>query len=286
MRNYVESYPLSTYEQPTTRIKGPISDTLFVCDPTLIQELLVTRAAEFGRDPMTKAALEPIISPTSLFLAEGAEWRWQRRAVAPSFRYEALLSYVPVFSDMAARQVERWRNAQNSAPIDVAAGMTRTTFDVISEILFGGSSATDAERFTAALTVSFDAAMWHTLLALFGAPRWLPFPGRWRAIKARNYMHRETGRLVKARRAELSARGDLLDLLLGARDTETGRTMTDAELATNLLTFIAAGHETTAVALTWTLWLVAKDGAVQQRLFEEACAVAGEGPVDAATSKR
>jgi hypothetical protein len=84
MRNHVESYPLSTYEQLSTRINGPISDTLFVCDPALIQELLVTRSDEFGRDAMTKAAFEPIISPTSLFLAEGTEWRWQRR-----FRYEA-----------------------------------------------------------------------------------------------------------------------------------------------------------------------------------------------------
>ena len=280
VRNYIESFPRSTYEQPTTRIKRVISDVLFLCDPALIQELLVTRADEFGRDVMTRRAFAPMISETSLFLAEGADWRWQRRAVAPHFRHEALLSYVPVFADKAARQIERWRAASRNAPVDVAAGMTRTTFEVIVEILLGGVAVSDADRFEQALTTSFDAMVWQSLLALFSAPRWTPYPGRRRANQARDVIHYEMNRIVAERRAQGSTRQDLLDLLLAAHDTETDRTMTDTELAANLLTFVTAGHETTAVALTWTLWLVARDEAVQQRLFEEARTVVGDGAID------
>jgi cytochrome P450 len=87
-------------------------------------------------------------------------------------------------------------------------------------------------------------------------------------------------RLVKARRAKPSAQPDLLDLLLAARDAESGRSMSDAEVVKNLLTFIAAGHETTAVALTWTLWLLAKDQDAQQRLVDEIAALAGDDPID------
>jgi cytochrome P450 len=75
---------------------------------------------------------------------------------------------------------------------------------------------------------------------------------------------------------------DLLDLLLAARDAETGRGMNEAELVANLLTFISAGHETTAVALTWTLWLLAKDEAIQRRVYDEVVAVIGHGPVEIA----
>jgi cytochrome P450 len=285
-RNYIEAFPRAIYEQPTTRITTLLSDTLFVCDPKLIQELLVERADMFGRDVMTRRALSPMIGTRSLFLAEGTEWRWQRRAVAPTFRHEMLLSFVPAFAEMAARQVARWSTAPKAAPIDVAAAMTRMTFDVIVATVLGGAGGLDVERCALALTESFEAANWHSLLVMLWLPEWMPFPGRWRVRRERHYLHREMRRIVATRRALPSSRPDLLDLLLAARDAETGRGMTDEELVTNLLTFVTAGHETTAVALTWTLWLIALDEGVQQRLYEEARAVAGESAIEAAHVER
>jgi cytochrome P450 len=116
---------------------------------------------------------------------------------------------------------------------------------------------------------------------MFSAPVWIPFPGRRRAIRARDYLHREIGGIVAARRAKPTSRDDLLGRLLTARNAETDIGMTDAELVTNLLTFINAGHDTTAVALTWTLWLIARDVTVQQQIFEEVRRVVGEKPVEA-----
>jgi cytochrome P450 len=75
----------------------------------------------------------------------------------------------------------------------------------------------------------------------------------------------------------------LLNLMRAAHDPETGRTMSDDELVANLLTFITAGHETTAVALTWALWLLAKDQVTQQRVFDEVKSVAADQPIDAAS---
>jgi cytochrome P450 len=279
-RNYIETFPRSTYERKSTRVTTLLSDVLFICDPELIQDMLVGRADSFGRDGMTRRAFTPIIGERSLFLAEGADWRWQRRAAAPTFRHEALLSFVPIFAEVAARQVARWSAAPGAVPVDVAAAMTRVTFDVIVETMLGGSAALDVEAFGHAVTTTFETAPWHTLLALFSLPRWTPFPGRRRAMRARDYLHREMRRMVAARRSKPSVRPDLLDLLLAARDAETGRDMTDTELVPNLLTFIIAGHETTAVALTWALWLLAKDDAVQQRLCAEAHAVAGEAAIE------
>jgi len=86
-------------------------------------------------------------------LAEGADWRWQRRVVAPILRHETLVSFVPIFAAMAKRQVERWRAARLCAPVDAAAAMTHTTFDIIVEAILGGSASLDADRYCRALSV-------------------------------------------------------------------------------------------------------------------------------------
>src|SRR5262249_1015249 len=110
---------------------------------------------------------------------------------------------------------------------------------------------------------------------------WMPYPHRRRAMQSRDFLHRDIRRIVESKRSIQCSQPDLLNLLLAARDPETGRSMSEDEIVANLLTFIIAGHETTAVALTWTLWLLAKDQATQQRLFEEVRAVAGDQTIDA-----
>jgi cytochrome P450 len=281
LRNYIETVPRSAYEQSVISVRTRMSDVLIVSDPDIIQEILVEKAEAFGRDPTTRRSFAPVIGDTSLFLAEGADWRWQRRAVAPIFRHETLLSFVPIFAAMAQLQVDRWREVQRAVPTDVAAAMTRTTFEIIVEAMLGGSASLDAERYSRALTDNFATVPWHIIYVMFAIPEWMPYPHRRRAMRSRDFLHRDIRRIVEARRSVPSSRPDLLNLLLAARDHETGRSMTDDEIVANLLTFITAGHETTAVALTWTLWLLAKDQATQQRVLEEVAAVAGDQAIDA-----
>src|SRR5262249_50394100 len=86
LRNYIEIFPRSIYERRITRIKQGFIDTLIVCDPKVIQELLIDRADFFHRDSLSRRALAAFTGESSLFLSEGADWRWQRQAVAPIFR--------------------------------------------------------------------------------------------------------------------------------------------------------------------------------------------------------
>ncbi len=280
-RNYIETIPRAAYEEGVIRIKRRHSDVVLVCEPDLIGEVLVDKADSFARDPVTRRAFAPVIGDNSLFFAEGADWRWQRRAVAAMFRHEALLSFVPIFAAMAERQAGRWRAELSGAPVDAAAAMTRTTFEIIVEAMFGGSASLDAERYSDALTVSFATIPWHLIYAMLALPEWTPYPGRRRAKHANAFLHRDIQRLVEARRGRPPGPPDLLDLLLSARDPEDGRGMSDGEVVNNLITFITAGHETTAVALTWTLWLLAKDQATQQRLVDEVASVAGDAAIAA-----
>jgi cytochrome P450 len=280
-RNVIESYPRALYnEQGLLRYRTRFLDSILVSEPELIHDILVTRAELFRRDDLARQLLSPMLGTTSLFMAEGADWKWQRRAVAPAFRHDKLLALVPTFSMMSLRQVERWRAAPREDPIDVVEGIAQTTLEVIVNAVLGAAPL-DAQGIARALTAELDSFPWRFILATFHAPPWLPYPGRRRAARARDHIYREAARLVAQRRQVPSAQADLLDLLLQARDEETGRVMSDEELVRNLVTFILAGHETTAVALTWTLWLLAKYPHVQDQVAAEVQATIGSGAIEA-----
>ena len=144
---------------------------------------------------MARQLLSPMLGPTSLFMAEGADWKWQRRAVAPTFQPDKLLTLVPTFSTIAVRQVERWRAAPQEQPVDVAEAMAQTTLEVIVGTVLGSASALDVQGFARALTTELDSFPWRFILTAFRAPLWLPYPGRWRAARAREHIYREAARL-------------------------------------------------------------------------------------------
>jgi cytochrome P450 len=281
-RNVIESYPRALYdEQHLVRYRTRFVDSVLVSVPELIHDILVTRAELFRKDDLAQQLLSPLLGVNSLLIAEGADWKWQRRAAAPTFRHDKLLALVPTFNTVAGQQVERWRAAAHEHPVDVAEAMSQTTLDAVVDTMLGGTGALDVQRFARALTTYLNSFPWRFILAVFRAPSWLPYPGRWRAARAREHMYHEAARLVAQRRRRPSASIDLLDLLLQARDEETGRMMSDDELTRNLLTFILAGHETTAVALTWTLWLLAKYPHMQDQVAAEAQVTIGSGNVEA-----
>ncbi|HYA79932.1 MAG TPA: cytochrome P450 [Methylocystis sp.] len=281
LRNFLEAFPPQAYRDGFTSLPGFMTAPriFYLTDPDLIEELLVTRAEHFTRDIVTANAIKGPIDRESLFFAEGAEWKWQRRAVSPAFRHENILALVPTFAKCADRQAQAWRAAPAGAPIDAMRAMLRTTFSVIEAAVLGASDSLDGEKFLDALTPALGTMGWRYIYALFGLPMWLPHPGAARARAAIRYLGEETAKAVAARRATEVERRDILGLLLSARDPETNRVMTEAELAGNLYSVIVAGHETAAVALTFTLWLLAKDQASQQRVREEVRAVAGDAAV-------
>jgi cytochrome P450 len=278
LRNFLENWPPAAYREGFTTLPGfwpMIPPTNFVTDPELIEEMLITRANSFTRDFMTVRALSGPVNRESLFFAEDADWKWQRRAVAPAFRHENILALVPTFARCARAQAEEWRARTTSTPVDVMNAMSRTTFAVMERAVLGESDSLDEEKFLAALSPAFATVAWRRVYALAGLPDWMPHPGYFKARDAAEHLYGETARLVAARRASSAKRHDVLGLLLSARDPETGRTMTDPELIGNLYSFMVAGHETSAVALGWSLWLLAKDQASQNRLREEVQQIVG-----------
>ncbi|MBC7157656.1 MAG: cytochrome P450 [Rhodobacteraceae bacterium] len=272
-RNLLELIPEIATRQPIVSGRTGIRWHM-VMDPESNRRILRDRVDDYPKSEVTKLILGPAIGQ-SLFVAEGAHWRWQRRAAAPAFAQRNVAALAPVMTAAAERA---------SARLDAAVGraanlfdeMLAATFEVISDVTFSGDEGFDRAAVHRAIDAYLAQVARLSVLDIVGAPAWVPRPGRLRSGRVVREMRRIADAAI-TRRARTGARPvpDLLDLMRAGADPETGRRMTTPELRDNLLTFIVAGHETTALTLSWALYLCAFDPAVQARARAEAQAVLG-----------
>ena len=245
-----------------------------VMDPTAIREILLDRLDDYPKSLVTKNLLKPAIGD-SLFIAEGAHWRWQRRAAAPAFSHRNMLNLAPIMTTAAERSCARIAQAGPRA-IDFLGEMVTTTFDVISDVTFSGDDTFDRNAVHGAIDDYIAEAGKISLFDILGFPDWVPRPGRITSGKALREMKQVADRAIDDRsRRGNTGTPDLLDLLLQGEDPKTKRRMNTAELRDNLLTFIVAGHETTALTLSWSLYLMGFDQSVQEKARAEAQSVLG-----------
>ena len=211
----------------------------------------------------------------SLFTSEGARWRWQRRAIAPVFASRNVTALAPMMTQTAERATERI--SAQAGPVEIVREMLSATFDVICEVALSGREHFDAEEYGAAIIKYFVTVGRASLMDFLDLPHWIPRPGEIRGRGAVRTMHRMVSQAIEARReSDPGQMDDLLDYMLKAEDPETGRRMSPTDLLHNMQFFIVAGHETTALALAWSLFLLSNDEEVQARAHEEARSVLGD----------
>lgn len=243
-----------------------------VMDPEAIRQILLDRLEDYPKSVVTKNLLKPAIGE-SLFIAEGAHWRWQRRAAAPVFSHRNVMNLSPIMSAAAERTAARISEAGPRA-VNMLDEMVTTTFDVIGDVTFSGGSTFDRDAVHGAIDDYIAEAGKISLFDVLGFPDWVPRPGRIMSGRALKEMKALADGAIEAR-AQRGNEGvpDLLDLLLEGEDPKTKRRMTTAELRDNLLTFIVAGHETTALTLAWAMYLMGFDPETQEKARTEAQAV-------------
>lgn len=283
-RNLLELIPQIATRQPIVSGKTGVRFHM-VMDPPTLRHILKDRVDDYPKSNVTKLILEPAIGD-SLFVAEGAEWRWQRRAVAPAFALRHVEALGPFMT--AAAEASSRRLAAAQGPVDLFEETVAATFEVISDVTLSGDRAFDRDAVHQAIDGYIAQTAKVSLLDVLGLPGWIPRPGRMFSRPGLVRMKQIADRAIDARAASPKADGppDLLDLLLHAADPETGRAMTRDELRDNLLTFIVAGHETTALTLAWALYLCAFDPAIQDRAAAEAQAALGDRAAVAADLPR
>jgi cytochrome P450 len=276
--NPIKAWPLVLYSTRLYRSRILGRDTVYVMAPDLIRTVLLDEAGNFEKGELPRRALGPALGD-SILIAEAARWRWQRRAVAGLFRQERIGEFLPRMIAAAERTRDRWRALPSSAEIDISREMMRTTFEIIVNTMLPTESRLELDLIERSITDYLDSTSWVIALGILRAPRWMPYPGVYRARRARQHLHRTLEALIAHAQQSCTSGSDLLSAFTGATDPETGKSMNATDIRNNLLTFISAGHETTALALTWTFYLLSLHSDVEQRVRSEIAAAIGGGPI-------
>ena len=281
VRNPMDAWPAAVYTDPITVTRMLGRKTVFVSDPDLVQQVLVDDSDSFVKADSMRRSLEPALGQ-GILTAEGARWRMQRRVAAPVFRPAHVNSFIPAMITAARDTRDRWAALPDGAPLEVSREMMRVTFDIILETMLSGAGGTDVARVEVSIRDFLESTSWSLALSLLGAPLWTPFPGKRRAERGSDYLRQTVSGKIAERRQTGERRDDLLSLMLDARDPETGEGLSDLDIRDNILTFIGAGHETTALALTWTFYLLHQYPDIERRVLAEIEAVTGGAPLEAA----
>ncbi len=278
VRNPIAVVPQAAYDGDLVSMMRGRTQIVWITAPAMIKQVLLDE-----REKFLKLAQIRLLSPLlgkGILTSEGAEWKWQRQASAPMFRPQELAGFVPTFVRAAQDVIARWR-ARPGAVQPVDRDMTEATFEVISATLLPSADQRMPQAIERSTGLFQRSGAWGQLFAVANLPKWLPQPGRRSMGRAIAALRSAVQSLITERRSGAVAKDDLLHRLMQARDPDTGQSMNDEQLVDNLLTFYLAGHETTAKALTWTLYLLARSPEWTRMLLEEIARVAGGAQVQA-----
>jgi len=278
--NPLKTWTKAHFEKPILYGKGLMGRVLVLNEPQAIRHVLLDNASSYRKDDLQRRVLAPGLGE-GLLTAEGDEWKLLRRTLAPLFSARNVTGFLAIMDDSAQRLVARLTR-RLPRERDMSLEMTRATLDVLERTIFTHGLDRDPDALSRAITRFFEAVGPIDPLDVLRMPDFLPRIGRLRARPAIRFFEEVVGELVTRRRALIESGADvprdLLTLLLEARDPETGEPLDEISVQANIVTFIGAGHETTANALTWSLYLLARAPEWAQAIRKEADAVLGDAP--------
>jgi cytochrome P450 len=244
-----------------------------LCKPEDIHTVLVSKSRDFSKGAL--GAERRLLFGRGLATSEGEFWLRQRRLSQPAFHRERIAAYGAVMAEHARRRVAAWPEGET---VDLHALIMRLALEIVSKVLFGADVASKATEVGERLAVlmRFFASQANFTLRLL--PRRIRTPGQIRFRRAVADLDRIVFELIAERRRSEKDGGDLLSVLLAARDDDDASQMTDQQLRDEVMTLFLAGHETTALALSWTFALLAQHPEVEARLSSELGEVLGERP--------
>jgi len=237
-----------------------------VNSPDLISEALIGQGNKLLKWPRQTDTWANAVGPSTLTM-EGDTWKSHRKLLNPAFHSQTIKRYLGIVIDHTERLLNRW---QDGGTYEMMFEMMRTTMGIIADIIFSVKDIErDAAELNRALTDVFEVLTARTT-AFQQIPSWIPTRDNLRIKEASRIIENFVLKFIRERRAEGLDHGDILSDLLMAQDDETGAKLSDIEIANELKTLFGAGHETTALMLMWTIYLLAMNTDVQENLFIEA----------------
>ncbi len=240
--------------------------------PELIEEVLVHRTAEFQKAPALRIYSRPLLG-NGLLTSEGHEHLAHRRLVAPAFAHQRVPRYAEIMTECALRACASW---PADSVVDIHHEMTRCTLDIVGRTLFDVDLLNDADQIGDDITALIHFATRQTRSL---RPQSLDHgPVREQAQRSIDRLNLAMFRMIEQRRQSGEDKGDVLSMLLLARDEE-GQALTDQQVRDEAMTLFVAGHETTANGSTWALYLLARHPEVQNALRQQVHDAVGTRPI-------
>jgi cytochrome P450 len=271
--NPLEAWTKAHFEKPIVMGGLSIGRVALVSDPAAIRRVLMDNNQNYHKDWLQQRVLSAGLT-NGLLTAEGQQWRTQRRALAPLFARRTVLSFSAAMIDAAAALVERLRLRDGQIE-DMAVEATRLTLEVLERTMFSDGLGRSPEDIRVAMKHYFEAIGRLDPFDVLGLPNVVPRLSRWKVRPMLRLFESAIDTIVSTRRRRIAedpggVPRDILTLLLEARDPETGEGLSEVEVRANILTFIAAGHETTANSINWSLFLLSQSPEWRARVQAEA----------------
>lgn len=246
----------------------------FANHPDYVKHVLQDNHTNYMKGPLYPR-LKPVVGE-GLLTSEGEFWRRQRRLAQPAFSRERVAGFATIMTARTGAMLERWgASAGRGAPLDVHAEMMGLTLAILGDTVFGMDLSRDSDTVTQAVTTAIEITN-QRLYSLFPAPLSWPTPQNRRYRQALATLDAVVHDMIAAKRRSASASNDLLSMWMEARDDETGGGMSDRQLRDEAMTMMIAGHETTALVLSFTSHLLAGHPDVERKLREEIAHALGD----------
>ena len=262
---------------------GPIR-VLVVNDPEGVRHILHENAKNYIKG-LGYDKLAPLFG-NGLLTSEGEFWRRQRRLAQPAFHRQRIEGFTRTMAEVTDQTARQWsetieKNSKEARPTEILpteilSEMMQIAYRIVSRTLFTSQIDEDVSTVRSALDLLSTEAN-HRITHPIGLPSFLPTLRNRRNHAAVESMNGVIYKIIAQRRAAPERHSDLLSMLMDARDEDTGQGMTDSQLRDEIMTLFTAGHETTAMALTWTIYLLSKNPEIESKLLAELDHVLGDG---------
>ena len=242
---------------------GPFA-VVHVNHPDLIREVLVRKASSFYKTRQAKRNLSEVTG-NGILISDGDFWLQQHKLVQPALDATRIQSYADIMVDHTLRRLEQWEPEQE---LNIWEQMSSLSLGIVAKSLFDADVSDVAYR-VAEIAAEGQASINRRFNRFFDPPRWLPIEENRRRKERKEGLDAIIMPIIEQRRESGEQHGDLLDMLLSAQGEESGIGMSDRQVRDEAVTLFLAGHETTALALTWTWYLLAQHPEVEARLYNE-----------------
>ena len=249
-----------------SRYWGPYFPIFCIANPEYVREILTKAWPHFVKGTIDYKVVGAVLG-NGLVTNDGPHWANQRRLMQPVFGNRSTNGFGGVINQMAEDLVCHWETYEKDKIVQLDQEMSRVTFQVVSRTLFGSNIDYVADEMVEILELVNQNPM--KLESLFRLWPNVPLPGNREFKKVKNRLNNIVDGLIDAHRREAKRDGDIVDRLIVASESEDGSGMSNEQMRDEIITLMLAGHETSATALTWTFYLLAKNPDVENNLREE-----------------